>query len=60
MKPSFEGQLPTRHGDKSNHSLGALMAHAFDLSAWQDVQEFGMPDCSDSAGEMKRKVWAAT
>jgi hypothetical protein len=42
------------------HFFNSAVAHWVDLSLWQDVHGFGMPNWSVSPGVMKRKVWALT
>jgi hypothetical protein len=53
-------QLPMRHGDTFDHFFNSVIAQGFVLSAWHEVQGFGMPDCSVSTGEINRNVCAAT
>ena len=50
----------TRHGDVLDQLLNSDKAHSFDLSLWQLVQGFGMPNCFVSAGEMNSNVWPLT
>jgi len=59
-KSSLVCQLPTRHGDTFDHFFNSVIAQAFVLSVWHEVQGFGMPDCSVSTGEINRNVCAAT
>lgn len=53
-------QLPTRQGDIFGHFFNSAIAQEFDLPVWHEVQGFGIPDRSVSAGDMNRKVCAAT
>lgn len=54
------GYWATIQGEIEVHWRSWDLAQVVDLSLWQEVQGLGMPDCSVSRGEMKRKVWAAT
>jgi hypothetical protein len=51
--------LPTRNGETLSQRRRALIAQAFDLPAWQEVQGFGIPDCSVLTGEINWVVCAA-
>jgi hypothetical protein len=50
----------TLHGDTVAHFFNSSVAQRVDLSAWQEVQGFGIPDLSVSAGVMNRNVCALT
>ena len=51
---------PTRHGDVVLQVRSSFVAQSVDLSAWQDVQAFGILYLSVIAGEMNLKVWDLT
>jgi hypothetical protein len=51
---------PTRHGDVVFQVNISFVAQSVDLSAWQDVQAFGILYLSVIAGEMNLKVCELT
>ena len=53
-------QSPTRHGDVVFQVSISLVAQSVDLSAWQEVQAFGILYLSVITGEMNLKVCELT
>ena len=56
----MEFYWPILRGDSVDYSFNSSVAQSVDLSAWHDVQGFGIPDCPVSVGVMKRNVCALT
>jgi len=55
---SLQNLYSSRQGERSGHLLNSFVAHAVDLSVWQEVHGFGILYLSVISGVMNRKVCA--
>jgi hypothetical protein len=60
MELELSAHSPTRHGDVVFQVISSFVAQSVDLSAWQDVQAFGILYLSVIVGDTNLKVCELT